>query len=148
MATRKGWDSLSDSYRKRLSSNGISRSEYEQGSSLFKARGHKATPERKGTGYASIAKRTGITEVIPDFDELDADDKSVIAEDWVLGFMSRGQLKSRNTATGKVERHASDSQIVSRMDFLSFMEDYRSGMTADDWKIFREHYRSTFSAAA
>lgn len=147
MTNRKGWDSLSDSYRKRLSSNGISRGDYEQGSSLFKARGHKATPERKGSGYASIAKRTGITEVIPDFDDLEPDDRNAIAEDWVQGFMSRGQLKSRN-ANGKIERHASDHQIISRMDFLSFMEDYKAGMTADDWKAFREHYRSTFSAAA
>ena len=43
---RKGWDSLSDGYRARLQKGGISRSAYERGESLAKARGHERTPER------------------------------------------------------------------------------------------------------
>lgn len=42
---RKGWDSLSPNYRKRLQQGGISRSDYEKGQSLSKARGHESTPE-------------------------------------------------------------------------------------------------------
>lgn len=41
----RNWDSLSDSYRKRLERSGISRSDYQSGASLEKARGHRATPE-------------------------------------------------------------------------------------------------------
>lgn len=41
------WDALSSGYRTRLERNGISRSDYESGTtSLSAARGHKATPER------------------------------------------------------------------------------------------------------
>lgn len=40
MARRKGWDSLSDSYRKRLTRSGITKAEYESGVDLSRARGH------------------------------------------------------------------------------------------------------------
>jgi hypothetical protein len=43
---RRIWDSLSDSYRKRLSRNGITREAYERGDSLKAARGHSETPEK------------------------------------------------------------------------------------------------------
>lgn len=36
---RKGWDQLSDGYRRRLERGGIARSDYEGGASLDKARG-------------------------------------------------------------------------------------------------------------
>ena len=37
---RKGWDSLSTSYRRRLQKSGISRSDYNAGARIQKARGH------------------------------------------------------------------------------------------------------------
>jgi hypothetical protein len=40
MARRKGWDNLSDSYRKRLQRSGITKSKYNSGRPLAKARGH------------------------------------------------------------------------------------------------------------
>lgn len=43
---RKGWGQLSDTYRRRLERNGVSRQDYESGISLAGARGHAATPER------------------------------------------------------------------------------------------------------
>lgn len=42
---RKGWDALSDNYRRRLQRKGISKSAYESGSSLHKARGHSQAEE-------------------------------------------------------------------------------------------------------
>lgn len=46
MATqRKGWESLSPSYRDRLSRNGITKARYERGHKLDVARGHGETPE-------------------------------------------------------------------------------------------------------
>jgi hypothetical protein len=42
---RKGWDSLSSSYRDRLSRKGITRERYERGHKLDVARGHAETPE-------------------------------------------------------------------------------------------------------
>jgi hypothetical protein len=42
---RKSWESLSPAYRGRLSRGGISKSQYESGVSLAKARGHGQTPE-------------------------------------------------------------------------------------------------------
>jgi len=46
MARRRDWGSLSDSYRKRLTGAGITRSDYEAGVSVTAARGHAHTPER------------------------------------------------------------------------------------------------------
>lgn len=43
---RKGWGALSPGYRARLEKNGISRQDYEAGTSIRKARGHEHTPER------------------------------------------------------------------------------------------------------
>lgn len=42
---RKGWDSLSPGYRKRIESAGLTRADYEAGQSLQRARGHANTPE-------------------------------------------------------------------------------------------------------
>jgi hypothetical protein len=42
---RKGWQSLSAEYKARLEKGGVSRSDYEGGQSIQKARGHGATPE-------------------------------------------------------------------------------------------------------
>jgi len=43
---RKGWQSLSPEYRQRLEKGGVSRSDYEAGGSIQKARGHGETPEK------------------------------------------------------------------------------------------------------
>jgi hypothetical protein len=45
MARRKGWDQLSDNYRRRLERGGIRKSDYEGGIPLDIARGHGETPE-------------------------------------------------------------------------------------------------------
>lgn len=42
---RKGWDQLSASYRGRLEKAGTTRSDYERGRSIARARGHGETPE-------------------------------------------------------------------------------------------------------
>lgn len=149
MAIRKGWDSLSDNYRRRLLSNGISEAEYSQGKKLYAARGHKATPERKGS-FTGLARRTGIYEIVEDFDELDPEMQKEVAQNWVQGFMSksRGPIRNPDRKPGqKIIRGASDAQIIARMDFTKFVNEYQDGMTSEQWKAFREQYRSTFSAA-
>lgn len=56
---RKGWGSLTPNYRQRLEKAGINQSDYEQGVSLEKARGHERTPEHPLTpGISSKADRT------------------------------------------------------------------------------------------
>jgi hypothetical protein len=42
---RKGWDQLSPGYRARLEKAGVSKSAYDRGQSLARARGHLETPE-------------------------------------------------------------------------------------------------------
>lgn len=42
---RKGWDALKASTRSRYEKNGITKSDYDAGISLKKARGHEKTPE-------------------------------------------------------------------------------------------------------
>ncbi len=43
---RKGWNSLTPAYRARIEKAGLTRADYEAGTSLTKARGHANTPER------------------------------------------------------------------------------------------------------
>lgn len=43
---RKGWNSLSPSYRDRIEKAGLTQADYEAGTSLTRARGHANTPER------------------------------------------------------------------------------------------------------
>lgn len=57
---RKGWDQLSDAYRKRLLRNGISQRDYDSGKSLGSARGHATPPglgERKWGSLVRLAKQ-------------------------------------------------------------------------------------------
>jgi hypothetical protein len=46
VAKRKGWESLSPGYRERILKAGLTRQDYESGTSIKKARGHSKTPER------------------------------------------------------------------------------------------------------
>lgn len=54
MATRKGWDSLSDAQRRRYERAGITRQAYNSGASLAKARGHGS--EEKETAVKRIRR--------------------------------------------------------------------------------------------
>lgn len=55
---RKGWGQLSSAYRERLERGGISRSSYESGASLARARGHGSTPERQITSVEGLEQAT------------------------------------------------------------------------------------------
>jgi hypothetical protein len=148
MATkRKGWESLSDSYRKRLTRSGISKSEYQSGKSIAKARGHAATPEHGG--YKKTAGRAGIAEYIPEFFELDREEQERIGKAWIDGFMSKGKGPIANPHRKKgerIRRKASDRQIIARMDFIEWMDENEGGFDKEDWAGFREAYKATFSA--
>jgi|SRR5215472_10287547 len=56
---RKGWDSLSPSYRQRLERGGITRASYASGASIKAARGHAHTPEtpRQAERHPSLFPR-------------------------------------------------------------------------------------------
>jgi hypothetical protein len=58
---RKGWDSLSPSYRGRLERSGITQFGYESGQSIKKARGHSATPERPSQAVKKPGEFTAYT---------------------------------------------------------------------------------------
>jgi hypothetical protein len=64
---RKGWDTLSDGYRRRLERGGVSRTAYESGSTLAKARGHKSSgveafKRRTATFSRNFASPNGASE--------------------------------------------------------------------------------------
>lgn len=61
MARRKGWDDLSEAYRNRLIKGGVTRTDYEGGVSLGKARGH-ATPV--GIGEKSYANLRALAKTV------------------------------------------------------------------------------------
>lgn len=69
---RRSWDSLTPAYRGRLSRGGITKSAYESGASIKKARGHGQTPEhgirealRHPEKYKSYIKRKNIPPAAP-----------------------------------------------------------------------------------
>lgn len=74
--SRKGWQQLSPGYRNRLTKAGITKSQYESGASLAKARGHSETPEhglreavrnpRKYRKYINKRTRSGPTARPPE----------------------------------------------------------------------------------
>lgn len=144
---RKGWDSLSSAYKKRLQSNGITKAEYSKGASIAGARGHAATPEHGG--YKKIAGRLGIAEYIPEFFDLERAEQEEIGQDWVTGFMSRGKgdvVNPRRRKGERIKRRASDEQIKARQRFMRFMDETEGGMTKENWAAFRVEYVRNFSA--
>lgn len=66
---RKGWNSLSPAYRDRIEKAGLTRADYEAGTSLSRARGHGQTPERPSSydpqKYQKYdAERTRLTRLV------------------------------------------------------------------------------------
>lgn len=60
---RKGWNELSDAYRKRLERAGITKGKYDKGESIKAARGHAKTPERPSEAY-SVQGRSKFREYL------------------------------------------------------------------------------------
>lgn len=144
---RKGWESLSPAYRKRLERNGITASAYAQGASLQKARGHRTTPEHGG--WKKKAVKEGISFIIPEYHELPRAEQERLGRLWVKGFMSRGEGEIANPKRRKgerIQRRASVEQIIARMDFIEWMDENEGGLTAERWTDFREAYKASFSA--
>ena len=54
---RKGWEQLSEGYRKRLERAGITKSKYEKGESIKAARGHAEPPERPREAYSREGRK-------------------------------------------------------------------------------------------
>jgi hypothetical protein len=58
---RKGWDNLSDAYRKRLEQNGIRKADYDSGTVLHGARGHTSSSResfyRRSADFAKTVAR-------------------------------------------------------------------------------------------
>ena len=67
---RKGWNALSSGYKARLQKAGITRKDYEKGSSIQAARGHSQTPERptqkSGNFTAYQSERDRLTRRVVD----------------------------------------------------------------------------------
>lgn len=169
MANRKGWSQLSDTYRKRLQSNGITQSDYTTGKTLGSARGHAATPEhavvtltvqgRKITtrSYAAMGVRAGILDIIPTFDTLSRSEQNRLGKLYIKSFFERGTgeklTKPERAKRGlhpkdrNVMRHAGDEQINGRIEFQQYVDENRDTWSNEDWKNFRSGY-ATFSAAA
>lgn len=56
MARRKGWDELTEGYRSRLVKGGVSKTDYESGASLKRARGHKTPTGIGEKTYAQLRR--------------------------------------------------------------------------------------------
>ena len=169
MANRKGWNQLSDTYRKRLQSNGITAKQYSSGKTLESARGHVATPEHARVAltvqgnttvtrsYAAMGVRAGILDIIPNFDALSRSEQNRLGKLYVKSFFERGTgeklNKTERTKRGlhpkdrNVMRHAGDEQINGRIEFQEYVDENRDSWSSEDWKNFRTGYAS-FSTAA
>lgn len=170
MANRKGWDQLSDNYRKRLQVNGITESAYTSGKSTSAARGHATTPEHARVSltiegrttvtrsYAAMAARAGVLDLLPTFDTLSRVEQNRLGKLYIQSFFERGtggildktdrKKRGLHPKDRKVYRHAGDEQINGRMEFQQYIDENRSKWDdKKDWVKFRTGY-ATFSAAA
>lgn len=171
MAKRKGWNQLSDTYRKRLQNKGITESQYTGNASLETARGHRTTPEHARVtltvqgrttvtrSYAAMAIRGGILDIIPfeSFEALPRTEQNRLGKLYVKSFFEKGTgkildkegRKKRNLHPNdrRVYRAAGDEQINGRIEFQQYVSENRSEWSDQDWGEFRTGY-ATFSAAA
>lgn len=153
--TNAAWDGLKPATRRRYERNGVTRASYVRGDSLSAARGHARTPERPeraakhperytaylNRGWNARARSLGIGTVWPWWVRLPPAEREFMAEAYVLGWMTPGR--------------ATESGIAMRQVALDVMPDMRriatdgeddEGMTADEWKDYRNRYRSQFGA--
>jgi hypothetical protein len=118
---RKGWDALSDSYRSRLSRQGVNKQAYESGQSLHKARGHVSQPEE--------AFRKRVTRFVTSFG-VPEDDR----------YNPQG-----NTVEDEIERlrHMGPQQAQEYMDYRRTMTRYwESGQADKAMTLFKRRDRS------
>lgn len=141
---RKGWSALKATTRTRYLRAGVTQAGYEGGRSLFKARGHRNTPERPGRERA-VAVRLGVQEALgnTDWNALDRTEQLKLASLYLQGFMQKARGPR---ISGK--RKASESQVIARMDFISTAREYGVELGKEFWREFKEQYQQTFSAAA
>lgn len=142
MSQRKGWNTLSDNYRKRLTAKGITTQTYTQGASIRAARGHADAPERALYRKRAEAARIDIRTFLPDYDELSKREQEEAAKAFTRGVIGKASGPI-NKKTGK--RKPSAAQVRSKMDFLDLIEQDRE---ANFWPEFRTAYADSFAAAA
>lgn len=143
---RKGWDSLSPAYQKRLQRNGITEAAYSQGLSIRGARGHREAPEHAKYRKLAAQARVDIKNTVPEFDTLSKAEQENLARVWVVGITSPAK-GPRDPKTGR--RKPSAAQVRARMDALDLLGELMEDATgATFWKKFRTEYAQSFSAAA
>jgi hypothetical protein len=169
MAARKGWEQLSNTYRRRLKNNGITQSAYESGKSTSAARGHASTPEHAKVtlavqgrttvtrSYAAMGVRAGILDILPNFDTLSRAEQNRLGKLYIKSFFEKGTgaklNKEQRTKRGlhpkdkRIARQAGDEQINGRIEFQEYVDENRDAWSSTDWKNFRTGY-ATFSTAA
>lgn len=125
---RKGWANLSPSYRQRLSNAGITKTDYESGSSITAARGHSRTPEH-GNTWGRLAKQRQVDRIVPDFDSLDKATQNRIGRDWVQGY-------------GMTGVRANNARISARNRFDEwFARNEGKEWGKEQWATYRNLYR-------
>lgn len=139
---RKAWSELSPAYRERLARHGIGPEQHARGESIRSARGHRITPERKG-GYERRAIELGLPYVIPEYDELRDDmsqeERNQLARDYVLGFLSKGSIKSPTVRN--------NARITARMRVMQFVRDNGGEFDRENWRAFRAAYNQHFGGS-
>lgn len=150
---RKGWDSLSPAYRRRLTNQGISKTAYSTGVSIRAARGHLRvdqdtgetliTPESARYRKLAAQARVDIRSQLPDFDELPRAEQERLARLWVVGITS----KAKGPATGKRgRRKPTAAQVRAKMDFLDYFEETTGDSEATYWRQYRKDYDPSYTA--
>jgi hypothetical protein len=134
---RKGWESLSDSYRERLERGGIDRAAYSRGESLSSARGHAATPERQFTakeletpperfrGYAELRR-----EIITLKRELLSESGKREYPKWIENQLR--ELKGKSRAALEKGRDILDARVNQNMTWDELREMFPE-LDSDDW---------------
>jgi KTSC domain len=97
---RKNWDELSDKYRKRLESKGITKAHHNSGASVQGARGHAKTPERPSRAKTNPLKYGEYIFVNQNAEEEDGDFTPLTYEPTNTTWPENGYDHRRTTAAG------------------------------------------------
>ena len=127
----RNWDNLSPKYRERLSRSGITKSQYESGASLSKARGHAQTPEHPNRAnskpeYARYRNRKAMKQI------KERVSKSI--RDRVEEYASKSSRTGKDWAGKQTTEFWA---LYNELGSAGLIEDYK---TPEEWHAVKNYY--------
>ena len=134
----KRWHELRPEYRKRLAAHGITEQQYNANDEFVRqrrqaARGHARTPEHGGS-WETKAEAGFISAFVPDYLELDKQERQEVGRDFVLGFMTKGK--------------STDARKRARIRFQAWQAENGESWDKEQWAQYRSQYNAMLTYSA